>query len=111
MLKKKQQLFNPKFATITTRIGMFYLLSKNVVINAYFDNKDEKDTLVKINRVTLSDLYDVLPDLNLLDLSTMNIKTDKKNVSVNTLRILHSPKRYEKYYTFEVLGETEVIQW
>jgi len=111
MLKKKQQLFNPKFATITTGTGMFYLLSKNVVINAYFDNKDGKDTLVKINRVTLSDLYDVLPDLNLHDLSTMNIKADKKDVSVNNLRILHLPKQYEKYYTFEVLGETEVIQW
>ena len=111
MLKKKQQLFSLKFASITTRTGMFYLLSKNVVINAYFEDKDGKDTLVNINRIELSDPYDVLPDLSLHDLSTMNIKADKKDVSVNNLRILHLPKRYEKYYTFEVLGETEVIQW
>lgn len=90
---------------------MFYLLSKNVEINAYFDDKDGKDTLVKINRVTLSDPYDVLPNLNLHDLSTMNIKADKKNVSVNNLRILHSPNDTRNTILFEVLGETGVIQW
>ena len=111
MLKKKQQLSSLKFAFITTGTGVFYLLSKNVAINAYFDDKDGKDTLVKINKVILSDPYDVLPDLNLHDLSIMNIKAGKKDISVHDLRILHFPKRYEKYYTFEVLGETEVIQW
>ena len=108
MLKKKQKLFSLKFASITTGTGMFYLLSKNIVINAYYNNTKN---LIKIDKITLLDPYDVLPDLNLHDLSTMNIKTDKRDVSVNSLRILHLPKRHEKYYTFEVLGETEVIQW
>ena len=110
MLKKKKYRDSP-IALITTKSGVFCILSKDIVISAYFDCIDGKDTLLKVEKVILSDPYDILPNLNFHDLSKVCIKADGKEVITKDLKIIHHPKKYEKYYTLQVLGETKVVSW